>query len=66
MRPMMFTATTVGFIFGGLHGWQNAIARLTGYAENSIEQEKFGIMASETSSPPSNDSTSPAISATSS
>lgn len=33
---------TLGFVFGVLHGWQNSYARLSGYAENSLEQSKFG------------------------
>ncbi len=40
MIPTMYAATAIGAIAGVTMGMQNSYARLTGYAENSVEVAK--------------------------
>ena len=47
MIPTMYAATVIGALAGITLGMQNSFARLTGYAENSVEvskARKSGVM----------------------
>jgi len=41
MMPTMYAATTIGALAGLMLGMQASFARLTGYAENSVEVAKY-------------------------
>lgn len=43
MAPSMWVAGSIGALYGLSIGFQRSFGRLTGYAENSIEVEKYGI-----------------------